>query len=228
MVFCFFDELDHLEEFFQINEFLCTNLEGSDFQSAELIKRSRKIFSETLYLNLYKNHLSYIFDFAKYSHSYACSKCGKLWPRKYKLKRHQKSCDENVKRKYPGKAFHCFQTVFEDLDDLGITTPNDLRFYLYHATYDYECLFSKTDFPPPTDKMSFSAVYVFCSVSACSNLEGFETPVCFVREGNALKMTVKKVGYLESIARVTYGNLRPKSQFLFDQLGQIQGKWAKK
>ena len=46
------------------------------------------------------------------------------------------------KKKYPEKAYRCPKAVFEDLDDLGIVTPNHLRFYPYHATYNYECLFS--------------------------------------------------------------------------------------
>ena len=58
-----------------------------------------------------------------YSHSNECGKCGKLWPRKRELEQHRKSCDENDNRKYSGKAFCCFKTVFEDLNNLRITTP---------------------------------------------------------------------------------------------------------
>ena len=226
----FLEELDYLENLLQINIFIyeLQSVESSDIQNAVLIKRSRKLFSENVCLNLCKNHFSFIVDFSLYSRLYECGKCGKLWPRKWDLERHEKTCDQNVKRKYPGKAFRCSKTVFEDLDDLGIITRNDLRFYPYRATFDYECLFSKTDLPPPTEKMSFSAVHVPCSVSVCSNLEGFEAPVCFVSEGNALEMVEKKVAYLETIAKAAYGLLRPKYRFIFDQLDQSQGKWGEK
>ena len=108
------------------------------------------------------------------------------------------------------------------MNDLGIVTPNDLRFYPFRAAFDYECLFSKTDLPPPTKKkMSISAVHVSCSVSVCSNLKRFKTPVCFVSKGNALEMVEKKVAYLQTIAKAAYGILRPKYRFIFDQVDQI-------
>ena len=108
------DELDHLEDLFQINVFVyeLQSMEGSDIQSAVLIKCNRKIVRETLNLNLCNNHFSYIFYFALYSHSYECTKCGKLWPKKHNCERHEILCDENVRRKYPAKAFRCFKIVF--------------------------------------------------------------------------------------------------------------------
>ena len=101
------DELDNLEDLFQINIFMyeLQSVESSDIQNAVLLKRSRKLFSENVYLNLCKNHFSLIADFSLYSRLTKCSKCGKLRPRKCKLERHEKTCDQNVKRKYPRKAF---------------------------------------------------------------------------------------------------------------------------
>ena len=85
-------------------------MEGRDIQNAVLVKRSRKTLSKTLYLNLCNNHFSYISDLALYSRSNKCGKCGKLWSTKYECERHQKLCDDNVKRKYPGNTFRYSMT----------------------------------------------------------------------------------------------------------------------
>ena len=51
---------------------------------AELVRRSPAQYPETMYLNLYETHFSYIHDIKAYSHSYKCSKCGEsLW--KYRI-----------------------------------------------------------------------------------------------------------------------------------------------
>jgi len=126
------------------------------------------------------------------------------------LERHQLHCNEIVKRKYPGKVFQNSKTVFEDLDDLDISTTHELRFYSYRSTYDYECFFSHNDIPTPSEKLTRKAVHIPCSVSICSNLKGFESPVCFVNEGSALDLVKKKIEYLERISKAAYEILRPK------------------
>ena len=87
------EELDYLEDLFQISIFIyeLQSVESSDIQHAVLIKRSRKLFSENVSLNLCKNHVSFIVDFSLYARSYECSKCGKLWSRKCDLKRHERT-----------------------------------------------------------------------------------------------------------------------------------------
>ena len=42
---------------------------------AELVRRSPAQYPETMYLNVYEAHFSYIKDIRMYSHSYKCSKC---------------------------------------------------------------------------------------------------------------------------------------------------------
>ena len=56
-----------------------------DEHAAKLIYRSLCQYEGTVYLNLYENHFSYICDMAKYSHSYQCARCGKIWETAFQL-----------------------------------------------------------------------------------------------------------------------------------------------
>ncbi|KAL9984700.1 hypothetical protein ACROYT_G007026 [Oculina patagonica] len=90
-----FKELSDLEQLFEVN-ILVYSLEPTKLDedddgngeyddqskpklSAELLYRSFRQYSSTLYLNLYQNHFSYITDMKKYSKSYSCSRCGKYY-----------------------------------------------------------------------------------------------------------------------------------------------------
>ena len=64
-----------LENFFKIN-LIAYELEES---AAKLIHRSRELYSETMKLNIWKNHLSLIADFEHYYGIYKCIHCDKLW-----------------------------------------------------------------------------------------------------------------------------------------------------
>ena len=56
-----------------------------DEHAAKLIYRSLCQYEGTVYLNLYENHFSHICDMAKYSHSYQCARCGKIWKTAFQL-----------------------------------------------------------------------------------------------------------------------------------------------
>ena len=64
-----------LEDFFKIN-LVVYELEE---KVAKLVKRSRELYSKTIRLNIWKNHLSLIVDFEYYCNMYQCIHCGNLW-----------------------------------------------------------------------------------------------------------------------------------------------------
>ena len=98
-------ELHNLERLFQVNLFVhsleTTKPDGEDGVdnmtkesedstpeiAVQLIHSSFCHHSSTLYLNLYKNHFSYIQDMKKYAKSYCCSRCGTYWKDGFKLNR---------------------------------------------------------------------------------------------------------------------------------------------
>jgi hypothetical protein len=47
-------------------------------------------------LNLYEDHFSYVSDMEKYSQSYPCLKCDRLWKHVGTLHRHERTCTGSV------------------------------------------------------------------------------------------------------------------------------------
>ena len=67
------------------------------------------------------------------------------------MKKLAKNCTTRV----PAGAYKLPQTMFDLLEDEGIVIPEDLKYFLYRATYDFECYFKKEDqHPQNTEKNS--------------------------------------------------------------------------
>lgn len=151
------------------------------------IRRSHRHFDNTLYLNLYENHFSYIKDLARYRKSFCCSRCGKYWKGANKLRRHEQTCDGKVHLKYPGGAYHVPKTIFEELEDEGIIVSEEGRYFPYRATFDFECYFDKENANQEknTEKLTWQSAHVPLSVSVCSNVPGYQEAKCFVSDGDS-------------------------------------------
>ena len=83
-------QLDELEKLFkvsiQVYSLTPTQSHGKEQEEEErpdftatLLHRSHRHYENTLHLNLYKKHFSYIKDLAWYSKLFQCSRCGKYW-----------------------------------------------------------------------------------------------------------------------------------------------------
>ena len=68
------------QQLFQTNIFVydLQEMEEGDI-TARLVRRSPYRYQETMNLNLYEQHFNYVNDMEKYSHSFLCSKCDRLW-----------------------------------------------------------------------------------------------------------------------------------------------------
>ncbi|KAI8492004.1 hypothetical protein Bbelb_303770 [Branchiostoma belcheri] len=170
--------------------------EDNDTLFAELVRRPLTRYKNTMYLNLYEDHFSYIKDFKKYAKSYGCPTCGRKFKRAYDLRYHQTKCTGAVKFVYPGGAYNRRQTIFEQLDDVGIHVNPEDRFYPYRATYDIECLLKPLS-DQNTDKMTWEAVH-----------ELFTTPKCFVSEGDPATVADEMLEYLQEMSEVAYEGLK--------------------
>ena len=80
------DELVVLEQVFSLNEYVydLQETEAGDIPT-RLVRRSPYSFEDTMNLNLCEQHFSYVSNMEKYSHSYLCSKCDRLWKHVGKL-----------------------------------------------------------------------------------------------------------------------------------------------
>ena len=149
-----------LEDFFKVNLVVYELEEGV----AKLIQRSRELYSETMRLNIWKNHLSLIVDFEHYCRVYQCIHCGKLWDQNCHYHRHTKTCKNTVRDLFPGGIHKNPATIFEKLEEIGICVPANERCFPYFACYDFEAYFSQENLPGNGPKLSFEARHVPLSV----------------------------------------------------------------
>ena len=164
------DELPKVESVFEVN-IVVYNLRE---ESAQLVRRCLGKHDNTMYVNLYEPHFSYIQYMKSYSHSYMCSKCeNSLWKYPSLLKRHELTCEAGVRHVYNGGVYHPPPSVFERLDDEGIVVSDYLRYYPYRATFDFECYFNDERLPTNTDHVEWIARHVPLSVSVASNVPGY-------------------------------------------------------
>ncbi|XP_019614616.1 PREDICTED: uncharacterized protein LOC109462504 [Branchiostoma belcheri] len=219
-------DLADIEKLFQVNVYVYSlrlsdeEDEENDTLFAELIRRPLTRYKNTMYLNLYEDHFSYIKDFKTYAKSYGCPTCGRKFKRAYNLRYHQTKCTGAVKYVYPGGAYNRRQTIFEQLDDVGIHVDPKDRFYPYRATYDIECLLKPLS-DQNTDKMSWEAVHELLSVSVCSNVPGFTTPKCFVSEGDPSAVADEMLEYLQEMSEAAYEGLKEHFADVFEQINSL-------
>ena len=208
------EELPDLEKLFELNIYVYRLVECHDEDTektkivAQLIQRSHRTYANIIYLNLYGSHFSYIKNLKMYSKTYCCSKCDKLWKTAWALNRHEKTCEATVRHVFPGGVYKVPQTIFDLLEDEGIVISEDLKYFPYRATFDFECYFKKKDqHPRNTAKLTWEAEHVPVSVSVCSNVPGYDEPKCFVSSGNTREMLKQFIDYLVEISQKSYSLL---------------------
>ena len=221
------DELDKVETKFKTNVCVYQLVEIADGKTtAELVRRSPAQYQETMYLNLYEAHFSYIKDIRMYSHSYKCSKCEQaLWKCPYDLHRHELTCEAGVNQIYKGGVYRPPSSIFERLDDEGIIASPVLRYFPYRATFDFECYFSDERLPVNSDKLQWSARHVPLSVSVASNVPGYEPALCFVTDGDADKLVGCMITRLNTISDAAYESLLPLYADVLEELKTRKEAW---
>ena len=221
------DELDKVETTFKTNVFVYKLVEIADgMTTAELVRRSMGHYTETMYLNLYEAHFSYIKDIRMYSHSYKCSKCEQaLWKSPYHLHRHESTCEAGVNRIYKGGVYRPPSSIFERLDDEGIIASPVLRYFPYRATFDFECYFSDERLPVNSDKLQWSARHVPLSVSVASNVPGYEPAQCYVTDGDSDKLVADMMDHLTAISDAAYESLLSLYADVLEELKTRKEAW---
>ena len=169
-----------LEDYFQIN-FTVYKLNGT---TAKLEQRSRELYSETMRLNVYANHLSLITVFEKYFHVFQCTKCSIFFNQNDNFNRHMKSCSGKVRETFLGGVYRNPSTLFERLEKIGIRVPPEDRHYPFFACFDFEAFFSKENLPSSGPKLSYEVRHITMFVAVAFCIPGKEDPVCFVSEGD--------------------------------------------
>ena len=204
-------DLHKIEAKFKANVCVYTLEEIADGKTtAELVRRSTARYPDTMYVNIFETHFSYIRDIRMYCHSWRCRNCGEsLWKSSWELHRHESTCDAGVNRVYKGGVYRPSPSIFQRLDDEGIVVEKTLRYYPYRATFDFECYFTGGNLPADTDHVQWSARHVPLSVSVASNVPGYEPALCFVTDGDADKLVGSMMTRLNTISDAAFASLLP-------------------
>lgn len=128
------NELVYFEKCFKINVNVFSLNES---QSALSIYKSSCKFSDTLKLNLYEHHLSYISNFNCYAKKFLCKTCHRHFKYLSNMKRHQRVCTGKTKRRFQGGFHYSPRSVFDKLDQFGISVPENERIYEWFLVYDW-------------------------------------------------------------------------------------------
>ncbi|XP_072017427.1 uncharacterized protein [Amphiura filiformis] len=121
---------------------------------ARLVRRSLEKHSSTMYINLHNEHFSYISNIDKYTQSYACRKCHKLWKTGKQLHRHEATCeDQGTTDVYPRGVYVNSPSIFDEIREEDIDIPKECDFFPHWATFDFESYTEKTSVESGGDKL---------------------------------------------------------------------------
>ena len=175
-------DLHHFETCFQIN--LCI-LQFQPGKTALTTYSKRKRFPDTLYLNEFEGHLSYIVRIESYCQRFQCDHCLRLFKKHYLMARHRLNCGKKSKYRFPSAAFKYHKTVFEELAEVGIVVGKEHQYYSHVICFDLEAallqmpgpLLNRQGQPPRT---TYVKVHQAISCSIASNIPGHTEPVFIV------------------------------------------------
>ena len=138
---------------------------------------SKNRYKNKMVLNLYENHLSYVTKPSTFLNKYRCDSCERHFAKLFLLQRHQGSCVNATKFKFPGQAHKMSFTIFDNLEEFDIVVPPDERTYPWFAVYDFEAILSRLEEEPPTPQLKWLRRHDPISVSVASNVTGFSDKI---------------------------------------------------
>ena len=137
----------------------------------------------------------------------------------------RRTCEGGVRRIYKGGVYHTTPSVFQRLDDEGISVANTLRFYPYRATFDFECLFDGGNLSADSDRVHWIARHVPLSVSVASNVPGHETPHCYVTDGDSDTLVATMMRGVSPISDAAFAMLIPLYDNVLKQSEVLKEVW---
>jgi hypothetical protein len=202
-------DMDKLEEINKINIMI---YELNDNDTVSVIRNTINRYEDTLYLNLYLNHFSYIKNIKLYSSKYQCENCSKIYKSLNSLNNHKRNCNEHVKMELPKNSYYQLKsTIFEELEKdkyNKVIVPEQLRYYKSVIVYDFESLMAKPEIEN-TEKVIFNKWHVPISVSINSNVPGYDKPKCIINENmNTQEFIENMVNYMKEIQEANYENIK--------------------
>lgn len=216
------DELVLLEKIFDLK---ITVYSLSKSHKSTIMRQSYRNGGTCLDLCAAGRHFMWIKSLASFTKCFQCSYCSESFRTKFTLLRHRSGCARKKSRLVYGKDnFHPPSNIFEQIEDsTNLVVSEKIKFYPFRATFDIECYLPKS-VDKNTPKLTFTNDHHLMSISICSNIPGFDTPICLVSNGDSDLLVEKFVMYLEHLSDVASSLCQDKIQPLIDQLEQLRDK----
>ena len=161
---------------------------------------SEGLHQDSMVLNLWDSHLSYVTNIPAYLQKYRCDSCERHFHHLSHWKRHQGSCANATEYDFPGGFHKRTTTIFDRLKDFDIVVDIEQQQYPWFIVYDFEALLSPiNEKDQPTPKLKWLRRHKPISVSIASNVDGYETAKCFVNPDPKL-LIEEMMEYMASIA----------------------------
>ena len=209
------EEISKFEEVFAINVNIYS-LDEND--KATAIYKSAGLFEDTLYLDKYLNHVSYINNFKAYAKKFTCRKCKRFFDRSNNCNRHELTCDDSARLKYPGGFYSSKKNVFEQLMDIGINVAESDRYHNDFCVYDFESMLVPQN-QPAGSQTTILSNHVPISVSVCSTIS--QSPICHVSE-NSEDLVSFMMTYFNRIQQTVTRQMMSRYKQVFDILEEYQ------
>ncbi|XP_071137847.1 uncharacterized protein [Mytilus edulis] len=185
-----------------------------DDDVALTVYKSRCHYPDSMHVNQYDHHLSYISNLSAYTQKYQCGTCDRHFKRVDSMKRHQLKCTGQTVYRFKGGFYSNPKTIFDKLEEHGIRVQD--RLYPWFVVYDFEAMLVSIQ-ESNSDKLTWTQRHEPISVSVCSNVEGFTEPHCIV-DPTAQSLVQHMVDYMTKIALISYKLAKEKFADAFDQL----------
>ncbi|CAG2213159.1 unnamed protein product [Mytilus edulis] len=140
------------------------------------VYKSRCHYDDTMHVNQFDHHLSYIANLPAYTQKYQCGTCDRHFKHVNSMKRHQLKCTGQTVYRFKGGFYSNPKTIFDKLEEHGIRVQD--RLYPWFVVYDFEAMLVSIQ-ESNSDKLSWTQRHEPISVSVCSNVEGFIEPHSF-------------------------------------------------
>ena len=167
----------------------------------EQLRRSLGLKTDTCHLLQIGKHVCYINNLETLFHRYKCVTCGKFFNHRGHLNRHTKLyCSDSVRNIYPGKIYNITQTIFEKLEEIGITVDKNDRLFSNFAIFDFETICSAKHQQESTATFQYVGKHIPVSVSICNNFMSLEP--LFIHNSDPQQLVIDFINYLEKLSDV--------------------------
>ncbi len=199
--------------------------QNDENEPATIIYHSGRLYGkDTMHLHADKHHVSLIKNIAAYNKSFTCDICRKMFHHHGTLMRHRKTCSNKTRFVYPGGFYTSGDSVFDELEHVGIVIPEHLRYSKFFVAFDFESVLSPTPRGEEPRDLTYTNRHIPVSFAICSNVPGHTEALCEI-EREPSTLVAKLVEHLRAIRETAIRENLQNFEWVFDRLEQVRDEW---